>query len=517
MSEANPELKHFLTRLEEENEPELKVKMLVDFMQEALAQGGSPHFKLFWEARRRALELFREVKNPQSRTQLWEKYSELSKEARRLKDLLDEESAFNVEQIELAIQALEKDCAASKEQAERLSPLDLSKLSHYVDEDLNFFEPKQRELNLLNAHAARINALRKELIRIDMRIRQKNKFFQRLSEVGDLIFPRRKELINDLSDRFSVLVTQFKERHFSHAIRDSHFFLRDEIKGLQGAAKLFTLSAQTFKSTRLLLSECWDLLKAEEKDLKKHRQEQKEIFKTNCHELTISLKEIADKFSSQEMDVGHAEKALSEFNHSMQDKELGRDEVRFLKEELSKVKDLVFAEARKVEEARIKEAQEKELERQAKFIEAQNNIKAFIEAAATMEGEAVEAKRDELIQEIHLLPLPKREKLELEKLFRPLKDLLVEKKEAELLKLPENDRQALAQLQEVLKERKARKQEQKTLVDELRTKAGSSGLDMIQALNLSEQLSEEKEKLEHLTTGIKELERKIADYKKRSE
>ena len=88
-----------------ENNLDEKLLLAVNFMEASLSQGGTPHFRHFWEARRLCLPLFKENISSSLRSQLWSKYSELSKEARRLKDLLDEQSAFAVEQIEKAVVA----------------------------------------------------------------------------------------------------------------------------------------------------------------------------------------------------------------------------------------------------------------------------------------------------------------------------------------------------------------------------------------------------------------------------
>ena len=81
-------------------------------MELTLAQKGTPHFKSFWEARNLCVELFKQNISAAIKQPLWNKYSELSKEARRLREILDEQSAFAAEQIEIAIQALEKEIAS---------------------------------------------------------------------------------------------------------------------------------------------------------------------------------------------------------------------------------------------------------------------------------------------------------------------------------------------------------------------------------------------------------------------
>lgn len=515
MTEVNPEFKTLLTLLEAQADPEAKLQHLIDFMEFSLSQSGSPRFKNFWEARKLSLELFKEVSNPQVRTQLWGRYSELSKEARRLKDLLDEESAFNVEQIEIAINALEQDSQSIEALKEAQAPVQLPNPSATLESEMAFYEPRQRELNLLNAHASRINALRKELIRTEMRIRQKNKFFQRLSQAGDLVFPRRKALIEEVSLKFREDVAHFVQTYFSGELRESHYFLRDEIKGLQGAAKELTLSAQVFKETRLELSECWDKLKSEEKELKKYRQEQKEVFKTNFHELSVHLQGIASRFEAKELTTNQAEKEIEAFTHEMRERELGRDEVRALREELDKVRDLFYAEARKEEEERQREANAREQERRESVLNFKNRILALITEAEHLDLDAIEQQKTEILNEITASGLPRHHKIEFDKAFRPLKDVLSEKNEKRLLNLPENDRQALEQLKELLKERKARRQEQKELTDELRKSKDMSGLDFVKALESSTQLNEEKAKLDKMNSAIKELEEKIAFYEKK--
>lgn len=515
MSDVNPEFKSLLAKFEVEKDPEAKLNLLIDFMESSLAQAGSPRFKNFWEARKLSLELFKEVANPQVRTLLWSRYSELSKEARRLKDLLDQESAFNVEQIEMAINALEQECQNSEALTASQALFQLPSPSATLDSEIEFYEPRQRELSLLNTFASRINGLRKELIRTEMRIRQKNKFFQRLSQAGDLVFPRRKLLIEEVSQKFREDVNLFVETFFAKGIRESHFFLRDEIKGLQGAAKELTLSAQVFKDTRLQLSECWDQLKAEEKELKKHRQEQKEIYKTNYHELIEALKGISARFEAKELTTHAAEKEIEAFSHEMRQRELGRDEVRALRGEIDNVRDLLYAEARKEEEERQREATQREQERRERILNFKNRILALISDAEHLDLEQIQAQKEAILEEITTSALPRHEKLELDKAFRPLKEVLSEKNEKRLLDLPENDRQALEQLRELLKDRKARRQEQRELTDELRKNAVMSGLDFVKALEMSTLVNEEKEKLDKMSQGIKELEDKIAAYEKK--
>ncbi len=251
---------------------EEKLLYVVDFMETTLSgHQTTPHFKSFWDARAIALTLFKENITPSERVKLWDRYTALSKESRRLKLQFDEQGAFASEQIEIAVGALEKELENPEEALAKMQEANfLDNCSTLLPKQESYYQI-QRRLNLLNAQAGRITALRKELIHTEMRVRQKNKFFQRLSAAGDKVFPQRKELINQLSQQFSEDIQTFIGRHFAQEVpHDSPFFLREEIKALQGVAKELTLNTQAFTRTRMSLSECWDKLKNFEKERKKN-------------------------------------------------------------------------------------------------------------------------------------------------------------------------------------------------------------------------------------------------------
>lgn len=510
--EAPSALSEISTKLDAVSLPEEKLQILITFMEAKISTSSHPQFKPFWEAREKCLELFKDVENPLVRSQLWAKYSELSKEARRLKELLDEESAFNVEQIDLAIKALEEEISNLNDTLEGSHDIDLPRVDA-IGRNFRFYSDVQKELNFLNAYASRIHALRKELIKTEMRIKIKNKFFDRLSTLGDLLFPRRKELIDIISKQFEEDVNAFIEKHNVAGGSDSPFALKDEIKGLQGIAKILTLSTHAFKESRLKLSEFWDNLKVREKEHKKERAELKEQFKQNCDELSLKLDEIKAKYAAKELSGHSLDAELDQFVKTMRDVQLGRDEVKFLREKLNQFNDELDQERQKESEERAKQDQIREQERKERLLNFKNRVLALLTEASNLDIADIIEKRDALVQEIGASNLNRNEKQELEKEFKPFKELIADKEEAKLLALSKDDRDAIGSLKEVLKQRKARRQEIKDKIDELRKKAGTSGLDFSKAISLNEQISEEKEKLDKLTDGIKEIEEKLNTFK----
>jgi len=504
----------FTKELEALSDPEAKLKHTTSFMEMSLStKNGTPHFKSFWDARNIALLLFKENINPAVRSDLWGKYSELSKEARRLKEILDEQSAFASEQIEIAIQALEKDLENTQENLEKTPIADFIQNCYHLEPKKDYYYAIQRELTMLNTHAIRISALRKELIRTEMRIRQKNKFFQRLSSAGDKVFPRRKELIKEMSQHFNDDVETFIKKHFAKEedYNESLFTLREEIKALQGVAKHITLNTQSFTHTRMRLSECWDKLKHLDKERKKVRAQMKVVFKENADKLFSQLKEIGELMQSGQMNHSEAQRKLDDVVNEMRRVDLGKDELRALRDELSALRKPILDKVKQEEQDRIDQAEERDRQRKFKTQEVKNQIEDLFKSIENFDAEGLTAKRDELFAKINELSCTKLEKQELERQLKPLKDAISDKKEKALMTLSEDDRQTIQQLREILKQRKERRQEIKSQIEVFRKASGNSGFDFEQAMSYTSQMAAEKDRLEKINHGIKEIEDKISE------
>ena len=500
----------FIAELEQISDPEAKLQKAIAFLESTLNQGGTPHFKSFWDVRTLCLELFKQNLPPASRAFLWSRYTELSKEARRLKEILEEQSAFAAEQIEIAVQALEKDIQANDEHLKELPLADLHVDSQAFQSKMGYYRAVQKELNLLNTQAARINALRKELMKTEMRIRQKNKFFQRLSLAGDSVFPRRKEKIKEASNHFLEDVDHFIQTHFKNEdLGDSLFYLREEIKALQSLAKVLTLNTHAFTHTRLRLSECWDKIKGFEKERKKLRAQQKAVYKDNVDSLLPKLAEFQQQFSVGELSIPDAQKWIEGFSTEMRQIELGRDEVKFLRDELHKAQQPLTDRLKKEEQERHQHELEKENQRRRVSEELQREVDHLIRSADAYEVDTVVAEKEALLEKIKVSPIKKQEKLDLEKALKGLRDLIAEKKEKALLSLSDDDRQMLQNIKQLLKEKRDRRQEIKQQIELLRKSKNSSGFDITQALALDSQMAEERERFEKINHSIAELEQRV--------
>jgi hypothetical protein len=500
----------FKKKLEEAGDPEAKLRVSIDFMEATLSQGGMPHFKNFWDARNTCLELFKEEISPIARANLWTRYSSLTKEARRLKELFEEQSAFAVEQIEIAIQAIETETNNPEAGQKVVSP-DLDGLSNILNESsVEFYFHTQKDLNHLNAQASLITSLRKELTKTEMRIKQKNKFFQRLSAAGDFVFPKRKDLIREISQKFIEDVDAFVAAHFAEKeSNESIFTLREAIKILQNAAKVLTLNTHAFTHTRVRLSECWNSLKEADKERKKVRAQQKVAFKQNFDEVLHCIQAFEQEYASKPMSSTEAFKQLDEISYLLRQKELGRDEARHLKNALFNARKPVQEKLRQEEEERCQQENERESQRKQKMADLKQDCERLVQNNDQETAESLSVKREELLSKIVSSPLTKLEKQELERILKPLRDLIAEKKEQALLVLSDDAKQHLSHLKEVLKEKKERRQDIKNQIEVYRKAVGSSGLDFEQAMTAHAQMASEKERLDKINQGIREIEEKI--------
>lgn len=497
--------------MEQQTQPENKIRLAIDFMRAALSQEGSPNFKEFWEARRLCLPLFKETLQAKERSELWAAYAELSSEARHLKERFDEESAFATQQIELAIDSLEKEIDRYDELLLQIPEVEFPEPSQMLADKKQFYRQLQRELNLLNVLASRINSLRKEVVKTSMRLKVKSQFFEKLSQCGDRIFPRRKELIQQVSDQFSSDVDLFIDYFFKEPRQDEVplFVLRDEIKALQALAKMLTLSTEGFKHTRLKLSDCWDKLREWDKERKKEFAERKEVFKKNFDVVMEKINSLAELCLQEGISEEKIAPPTEEIFALIRESDLGRDEVKKLKEELAKARRPIVEKGRLQELERQQEEQERIRKRAESLQQFKGELTALFEKVATLDLESLLAERNILLEKYEALSLKKAERQLFDRLLKQLKDVISEKKEKAVLSLSEEDLESFEQLKSLLKERKEQRQEIKNQLEAYRKALGGSGFDFEKAMMYRELMETEKTALEKANATIQEIEEKI--------
>lgn len=518
-SALSPAFKAFEVEFQAAATLEEKLQLGLNFMKEALAQSGTPQFKNFWDARKLCLPLFKENLSPIARGDLWNSYTELANEARRLKDILDEQSAFAAEQIDLAIKDIESSFDNYAEQLQASSDFEVAFEAKTLARHAAQYKATQKELNLLNAHSARVNSLRKELIKTEMRIKFKNQFFQRLSKLGDKIFPRRKELIKTISDLFQQDVDGFIAEHFSQdKVKGLLFDLREEIKNLQSIAKTFTLNTSVFTSTRKKLSESWDRVKDLEKEFKKNRAEKKALFKQNIDEIEAKIATLTEELQANpEMDERTFGIKVKEITDSISKSELGGIERKSLFAKIDQLRQQI-AERSQKEMARRQEEQDKiRLQKQQEIQALRQKIDDLLKNAQEYDLPKIEAEKEALIKEISQCKnMTKQDKQHLERHLKTLSDILMKKKASSLLALSETDREAFSELESLLQEQIKHRKELKAQLDGNRKASGSFGLDFEKQLAYQAMIEQDKERLAAADVQIRTLEQKISEIRSKA-
>lgn len=480
-------------------EIESQLIQLLELMEGTLGKDGPARLKEFWQARRAALELFKETISPSVRTPLWDKFTSYTDEARQIKAVLEEQSVFAVEQIDIAVSDIEKQIQNLPEELGKAT-FKLPFLGHWLEKKQTFYTPLQKELNILNALATRINTLRKELIKTQMRYRQKNRFFQRLSSLGDHIFPRRKELIKQVSDAFIEDVDQFSKVKFSNLDENEKLhLLRDEIKALQTVAKIFTLNTVSFNHTRKKLSECWEKLKLLEKDRKKIRHEKHEEAKVQLAKLKEKLGEIETSIKDDQISSSEILDSLNSLSSTLKNLHLDYQEKRAFREEIDKLAQPIRQkqeEAEQQHQAEVQKVREEKRQYIEDFISKVYQLEKDVEKLSFSEGGE---QHQNLCEALETIDLSKTEKDKLDHILIKVRVSLYSKRKNEKSS-SEDKEETLQLLRDVLHEVRARS-------EELRKISGSSGMDFDQALQTDQCRQELKDMYQNLSEEIEELEK----------
>ena len=489
--------KAFKESFEKEKEVEEKIAKALEFMKIVLSEVEKGSLKDFWDAKKLVGPLFKEKMNPIKRNHLWNQYAELGDEARRLKEIKDEQAAFSIEQIELAIEALEADIGHYDRLIEQIRHLDFPKGLKSLSLNKEEYSGIQRELQLLKTLISRLDSLRKEILSIDMRISHKNKILKRLSKLGDEVFPKRKELIKKVSESFIADVNAFVKNRFPEGdakFGAPYYVIRDEIKSFQEFAKLLTLNTQSFTKTRKALSECWDKIKEKEKERRVEMGERFEVQKKNF-DVLIPKVEAFEAFCSKKenQERGKVLEQSNTLQDEMKEVTLSHDQVKILKDRIQKARSGALDKVQKKVEEK-KNAAKKEI----------NDLKMQVEQLIKNESstplEDLEKEESELKEVYKKLKLSLMEIHLFEREFADLRSFIFNKKESVI---------STEELEDFYEERSAHVEVIKKQVEEYRKEMGGSNLDFEKAMTYRELYDSAKIHLDSEMEALENLEEKL--------
>jgi hypothetical protein len=484
-----------------------KIKELIGYMHKMISQEKAPDFRSFWAAKRFCLTLFKEPLSSAFRGHYWAEYMQISDEGKRLKDLLDEQSLFAIEQMDLAIDSLDKDIKRYTSLVQEMGVLNFPKSTSSLLKDVHFYEELQRELTLLNALGTRLHGLRKEVMSTDMRIREKNKLLKKISLLGDFVFPKRKEQISKLSNAFQEDVekylTSFEE--YKRILKDPLYKCKEEIKDFQQLAKMFTLEPRVLTHTRITLSTIWDKIKEAEKEKKEKFLEKKEEFEANKKLAEKKLEEIQASLST--LLPEKARDLRRDVLHYLSSLKLLKEDHHALKDRLFVLFDGIFDKEKVEKEKVLEEKKQRKIDEEKNVIHALEALKKlFAEEAVDKIQEGIRTIKEGMNIE-KLRPL---DKLTLESLLARLEDrIFYDEKDNLLQQKIEEKENRLSLSKQILLDLQERKKSIKTSLEQHRKACGESGLDFEMALIYQDLFREEKNRLQKVEQKIEEIEDQI--------
>ncbi|MBN2480005.1 MAG: hypothetical protein JXA94_07235 [Parachlamydiales bacterium] len=492
------EIEKIKIKLDDFSSNEEKINFLLDEMRNALNDETQVDFNYFWGLKNLCLTIFKLPINSISRVEFWKRFIDISNQSKKIKEIFDDNISFEIEQIELTIDSLEKDLNNFSQIAESVKDLELNNSLQALFSKKEYFLNIHKELSVLNSFSIRINSLRKEIIKTNMRLSLKNRLLKRLSAVGDFVFPKRKELIKDLSQEFLNCIDSYIE---NFDLKNSKYFiLKDEIKSLQSIAKVLTLNTHSFTTSRLKLSDCWDKVKVAEKEYKQDRLKSLEV----VNKVTDKIDALHAMCKNDPEDK-NIEKTEDEIVNFMKTLELTSADVKFLKNKIKNAKAPIFEKKQHEKIERINVQKQEEESRVQKIEDIKNHLKDLI-SKKEISLEELENEKIDLDEKMKSLNLLKFEKLIMDKDFKVLKDLIEEKKE---IKLFENESDELKSFKLLLEQKRLKKQTLKQNLDNLKKELSGSGFDFEKAMIYRELIDSEKLRFDELDASINELEDKI--------
>jgi hypothetical protein len=488
--------KGFLEELNSLPSVEARLEKTVELMQRVLEGGVGLHFGHFWGARKLCIDFFKQTVEPNLRVKLWARYSDLCREAKRLKEMFDEQSSFITEQIEKAIFSVEEELAQLPSKLGTPPQIEALSGCQSLQEHISSYLVLQHELSFLNAFASRVTALRKELVKTEIRAKQKNRLFQHLSVLGDAIYPRRKQAMHEVSELFLTDVDRFIQSTFVGDLKTFQLFaIKEEIKRLQGAAKILTLTTDVFTKVRLQLSTCWDSVQNVVGERKKAQNEQRNLFRKHKDEALQSIADIEKAFK-EGLSSHEAAKRLQDFRLHLRTLQLSHQDVRMLKEQCAALEAL-FEEKKVV-------SQSAEIVHDGKKL-----LRKFEACLAMASFEEQEEELERLLREKSLTTYSRGELLELDELGVAIRVSIQGKLEERASTISKGD---VDSLQRILISFEHLRSESKQQLEMWRKASSESGVDFTLAMRYIELIEAERARLGRVEKRMSELEERLESW-----
>ncbi len=479
---SNDQITSFLKESDAFATPKEKTLHALQFMEKWLNEPKAPFFKGFWAAKDRAFEQLKLITNE---PELWARYKELTDEFSKVKALVQEQSRFTMEQVELALEALKAKIA------QPIAAHEIQEKDALTTSDVEELERLEGTTRTTKGFIDQLMALRNEVVKSPGIFKNKTKLITELNALIDQLLPVRKEAQNALCNHLTGIVTQFEQKPKSGP---AHHLLK-QVKSLQALLKELTLHPKTFQEARKILSRCWEKSKADQDAFKQAQSEKRKSDEAMVAQFKQRLEEI--KASIEKLSPDQAKDHSRNLKQQVKRFYLPPKEAQALFDEVDAILDPVFEKEVAVRRKTVDALERTETSRKGQIHQLQTLLDTAAQCAV---AEEIQTHLDQASNLLKGLQLSLEERVLLEPLYKSLSDKMLENC---LKTATGEERKAL--LYRFYQER-SRAQ---SALEELKRLANVTSQDFHQAL-LNHQLAEmETLRLKGLEEIIEELEEEL--------
>lgn len=284
-------------------------------------------------AKKAFLENFKTYQS-QDKQKIWKEFTEVADSARAIKKHQEEEGEFAAEMIAKALDAHEQDLQST--QAVSMYHALFEKVTSFktVKEDLR---NTLTRLKFLSVKGSQLQSLRQELSKTGMRLSIKGKLFDRLSKLGDSVFPIKKELNKQLIDTFNSGLDAFIKACNKREDGDEILF---EIRIIQSFLKEMTLRKQEYDLIKTSLDPLWKkavILKDKNASMMQEAQAKSLEIKNSFESEFATIKALVEEGKDQE-----AKKVYESLTLKLKDRSIQKHDYKALKYDLELASKPIF-------------------------------------------------------------------------------------------------------------------------------------------------------------------------------
>ena len=311
-----------------------EVSLPLNSMKSFIESSEHADWTVFNQSKKSFLELFKQVPNSPDKQKIWKQFVEISDSARAIRKLQEEEGQFAADMIAKALDAIEVEIS---------NPMSIA-FTHPLFDKVTSFKDVKSELisalsafKYLNSKADQIQSLRDELTRTGMRLSVKGRLFDKLSLIGDKVFPVKKELGLKVIDLFNAGLEDFCQ--FASKQSDGSEILF-QIRVIQSFLREMNLKKASYDQIKNTLDPLWKkaVILKDKKNLEQQEALAKsEALKKTFEESFATIKELAALNKDEE-----ALKIYDSLLLKLKDKQILKPDYRALRGELEDVSQPLF-------------------------------------------------------------------------------------------------------------------------------------------------------------------------------